>query len=68
MALFKEKLKGALSKLRTDEPRMVPRKAELSEFDSETALDDSIDMDSIRARGSVHFVFIFIFCHRCILR
>uniref|UniRef100_A0A0M3IH20 Large ribosomal subunit protein mL50 n=1 Tax=Ascaris lumbricoides TaxID=6252 RepID=A0A0M3IH20_ASCLU len=50
-----EKLKGALSKLRTDEPRMVPKKAELSEFDSETALDDSIDMDSIRARGFMKY-------------
>uniref|UniRef100_A0A914R710 39S ribosomal protein L50, mitochondrial n=1 Tax=Parascaris equorum TaxID=6256 RepID=A0A914R710_PAREQ len=45
--------KGALSKLRTDKPREVPRKAELSEFDSEAAFDASIDMDSIRARGTL---------------
>uniref|UniRef100_A0A915B1J6 Large ribosomal subunit protein mL50 n=1 Tax=Parascaris univalens TaxID=6257 RepID=A0A915B1J6_PARUN len=50
-----EKLKGALSKLRTDKPREVPRKAELSEFDSEAAFDASIDMDSIRARGLLKY-------------
>ncbi|VDM28754.1 unnamed protein product [Toxocara canis] len=48
-------MKGALSKLRTDEPRLTQRRDELSEFDSEAALEDSIDMDSIRARGFLRY-------------
>lgn len=51
----KAKLKGALSKMRADEPRRAAAESEFSEYDGDVSMLQEIDMDSIRARGFMKY-------------